>query len=120
MNAADVAKKLKAKGQLMILSKVGAQIFEPVSGSISFATPQTFPVYGITANYSSIRFPALGNDPGTMILSGDKKALIEVVAGGTPVPSDTLTIMGKVWTVIAVDALAPAGVDLMYTCQVRL
>lgn len=119
MNSASIAKTLQSKGQAMVLTRVTGGVFDPVAGSVSGATTQNFTVYGITSNYSSITRIASANQPNSMILGGDKKAIIS--AGVVvPVPGDTLTIMGKVWTVIAVDALAPQGTDLLYTCQVRL
>lgn len=121
MNAAGILQTLKSKGQPMTLtrSKASTQIFDPVAGAVEFAETETFTVYGITTNYNSFTKISAQNNPDSLIQSGDKKAIIS--AGVTePVPGDSLTIMGKVWAVIAVDTLAPQGVNLMHTCQVRL
>jgi len=103
----------------MTLTRVNAIIFDPISSSNTYEEPLTFAVYGITANYDTQTKTATQNNPNSLIQSGDKMAKIE--AGVVvPVPGDRLTIMSKVWTVVAVDALNPQGVDLLYTCQVRL
>ena len=119
MNPLIVAKALKLKGQPMTLSRDTGGAFDPVAGGITGAVAQTFTVYGITSNYNSFTKTSAQNNPDSLIKSGDKKAILS--AGVVePAPGDSLTIMGKVWTVISVDTLSPQGVDLMHTCQVRL
>ncbi|WP_156955660.1 hypothetical protein [Solidesulfovibrio alcoholivorans] len=40
--------------------------------------------------------------------------------GCVPLTTDTLTdVKGAVWTLIAVDVVSPAGVDLLYKAQGR-
>jgi len=114
MNAASVAATLKAKGQAMTLTRVSGGTFDPVTGGIAGAVTQTFTVYGITTNY---RMESV-NATNSLIQSGDKMAKIGATVT-EPGPGDKLTIMGDVWTVIAVDTLAPQGVALMYTIQIR-
>ena len=119
MNPLIIAKTLKAKGQPMTLTRSTGGILDPVTGLTAGATNTAYVVNGITSNYNSIAKLSSQSDPNSLIQSGDKKAIIS--AGVVePLPGDTLTIMGKVWTVIAVDTLCPQGVNLMHTCQVRL
>ena len=84
------------------------------SGSTTGGVTQTFTVYGITKNYSD----GVKNSAGTLIQRGDQKAIIDAVTV-VPVPGDTLTIRGEVWSVVAVDCLDPQGVALLYNMQVR-
>ena len=118
MNALDIKKKLQAKGQAMTLAHTVAGTYDPTTGAISGGTTANFTVYGIVTNYGSIARLASQNQPGTLIQSGDKKAIIN--AGTvTPVPGDNLTVYGTVWKVIAVDALDPTGAALLHKLQVR-
>ena len=114
MNAADIAKTLKAQGQAMALTRTTPGVFDPVTGSIGTPVVQAWTVYGITKNYKA----GIINAANSLILSGDKQAIIgaEVVE---PVPGDVLAIMGKSWVVIAVDDLSPQGSALLYQAQVR-
>ena len=112
--AESIAADLRADGQEMILSRVTPGIVDPVTGTITDSVEQQWTVYGITTNYNSqTRLSSQGLD----IQSGDKKAIIEATV--EPLPGDTLTIMGRVWRVIAADELSPQGEALLYTCQVR-
>jgi hypothetical protein len=118
MDAASIAKTLKAKGQSMTLTRESPGTVDPVAGSIGTPVTQAWTVYGITANYNSLTRIASQNRPDSLILAGDKQAIINA---GTvdPAPGDTLTIGSAVWTVIAVDGVDPAGAALLFKCQVR-
>ena len=122
--AESIAADLKADGQLMILSRSTAGEFDPVAGAVSGDIVQQWEVYGITANYNSQTRLASQNQPGTAILTGDKKAIIGAVdKTGQPVEpmtGDTLkTKKGVVWRVMAIDTVDPQGDDLLYVMQVR-
>ena len=101
----------------MTLTRTGAGVFDPITGGMTGGVVETFTVYGITKNYNSISRLAAQNSPNSLILSGDKQAII----GATikPLPTDTLTIMAEAWTIIAVDELSPQGVALLFYCQIR-
>lgn len=114
MNAASIAQTLKAKGQPMTLTRAVAGTYDPVAGTTTGSTTSTYTVYGITKSYAA----GLTNRPDSLILSGDKQAIIDAVSV-VPLPGDTLTIKGAVWQVIAVDAVEPAGVAMLHKCQVR-
>lgn len=117
MNASDIAATLKAKGQPMTLARISAGIFDAVTGETTGGTPEQFTVYGITKNYNSVSRLAAQNSANSLILGGDKQALIDATV--KPLTGDTLTIMDEDWTVIAIDELSPQGVALMYTAQIR-
>jgi len=112
--AANIAADLRKSGQAMVLTRVSSGAYDPITGVASGGVTQTWTVYGITKSYRD----GIINAPGTTIISGDKKAVIsaDVIE---PTPGDTLTIMGAVWQVIAVDTLSPQGEALLSTCQVR-
>jgi hypothetical protein len=54
---------------------------------------------------------------GTSVLRGDRRALVS----GVPEPAigSQLIVMGTVWTVVNVSAVAPGGVVVAYELQVR-
>jgi len=118
MNATGIAKTLKAKGQAMTLTRVSGGTYDPVAGSTTGSTTTTYTVYGITTNYNNLTLLASHNRPDSLILAGDKQAIVNA---GTvePLPGDTLAASGVTWKVIAADAVDPAGTALLYKCQVR-
>lgn len=111
--AQSIAADLKADGQPMTLTRSTIGEYDPVEGVMPEPVTQTWTVYGITKSYKVGDI----NREGSLILSGDKKALISALV--EPKPGDTLTIMSKIWSIIAVDELSPQGEALLYTCQVR-
>lgn len=103
----------------MTLTHAVAGTYDPVTGSMAGATTTTTTVYGITTNYSSITRLASANKTDSLILAGDKQAIIDAVSI-VPLPGDTLTDKnGTAWKIIAVDAVDPAGTALLFKCQVR-
>lgn len=118
MNAADVQKKLRAKGQAMTLTRSVPGTYDPVTGNMTGGSTASYTLQGITTNYNSMTRLSAQMLPDSMIMAGDKQALVDAVTV-IPLPGDNLTISGEVWKIIAVDASAPAGVPLLYKCQVR-
>jgi hypothetical protein len=114
MNAASIAQTLRDKGQAMTLTRVSAGTYDPVAGTTTGSTTSTYTVYGITKSFAA----GLTNRPDSLILSGDKQAIIDAVSV-VPLPGDTLTIKGVVWQVIAVDATEPDTQTYFYKLQVR-
>lgn len=114
MNAASIAKTLKAKGQAMTLTRVSGGTYDPVAGSVTTPVTTTYTVYGIEAAFRD----GLTMSAGTLIQSGDRQAVV-AADQATPVPGDSLTIGGIVWKVIAVTPVNPAGTALLFKCQVR-
>lgn len=116
--ATDIAADLRADGQAMTLTRTTYSGGDAAAGDPGTPIVQTWTVYGLTKNYNSITRAASYNGTGSLILAGDKQAVIDA-ASVEPVPGDVLTIMGVDWTVIMVDTVDPQGVALMHKCQVR-
>jgi hypothetical protein len=114
MNAASIAKTLKAKGQAMTLTRVSGGTYDPVAGSVSAPATQTWTVYGIETAFRD----GLTMSAGTLIQSGDRLAIV-AADQATPIPGDSLTIGGVAWKIIAVTPVNPAGTALLFKCQVR-
>jgi len=102
----------------MTLTRVSAGTYDPVAGTTTGSTSTAYTVYGITTNYNSQTRLTSQMRPDSLILAGDKLAIIDAVSV-VPVPGDTLTIAGEVWKIIAVDSVAPAGVSYLFKCQAR-
>jgi len=132
MNAAGIAKTLKAKGQAMTLTRVSGWTYDPVAGSVTAPVTTTYTVYGIETAFRD----GLTMSAGTLIQSGDRQAVVaadqatrwDAIAdfdavtdffGATPIPGDSLTIGGIVWKVIAVTPVNPAGTALLFKLHVR-
>lgn len=113
MTPSDIAKTLQKKGQPMTLTRAIAGTFDPVTGGMTGGSLQAFTVYGITKSYKLSDV----NAANSLILSGDKQAIIEATV--EPLVGNALTVMGEVWQVISVNELSPQGVALMYYCQCR-
>jgi len=114
VNATGIQATLKAKGQAMTLSRSVPGVYDPVTGTMSGGVGATATVYGITSSYGS----GITSKPDSLILVGDKKAIIDAVSV-VPLPGDTLTIQCATWKIIAVDAVDPTGTALLFKCQVR-
>lgn len=107
------------KGQVVTISTSTPGVFNP-------ATSVT-PVVTVVQTGSGVEeaYQARSID-GTLILVGDKKFILSPFnsAGGLltkPEPDkSTVTLAdGSLWTVKRVDPLSPAGLDIMFTLQLR-
>ena len=110
----DIAATMKDSGQSMTLTRTVPGDYDPVAGTSTGGSTQAFAIYGIVSSYKD----GVINQPGSLILTGDKKAIIDAV-NVTPLPGDSLTIAGTTWKIMAVDTVEPAGVALLHKCQVR-
>jgi hypothetical protein len=98
----------------MTLTRVSGGTYDPVAGSTTGATTQTWTVYGIETAFRD----GLTMSAGTLIQSGDRQAVV-AADQATPVPGDSLTIGGVAWKVIAVSPVNPAGTALLFKLHVR-
>lgn len=101
-------------GQSCVLTVVTTGAYDPETGeSGTTSTP-----HNVTA--ALFDYPQRHID-GTLILTGDKKALVSPVGLTVePKPGHTLTnAAGAVYTVVNAKATAPAGVAVLWTLQVR-
>lgn len=116
----NVGKTLGNAGQAMTLQRVTDPAFDPVSGgSLSMPDSASWTLNGVVTNYSSMDRLTSQNRDGSLIQSGDQKVLLEASAAVVPKQGDNLIIAGETWQIIAVDAVSPAGIAVLYKCQVR-
>lgn len=77
------------------------------------STPTEYPVQAVVFPYSDRLID------GTTVLRGDERAYIAPAGAPDIKATDTLTIGGRVWTVINAKTLAPAGTVVLIELQVR-
>lgn len=112
--AQQIAADLKADGQAMTLTRVGAGTYDPVTGTTTGGVTQTWTVYGLILEYKDSDI----NAPNSLIAAGDEKILMGHY-GVRPMQGDSLTFNSELYSVISVKRKRPQGVDLFYYCQVR-
>jgi hypothetical protein len=111
------ANLLKNAGMpIVILRPDGtAGVYDPVTGTYAATGSDTSytvsgVVVGVTVGYAMAN---AGN-----IEARDR--LVYVSAGGVvPVPTDRVRIDGAAWGIVKIDTIAPAGIPVLYTLQVR-
>lgn len=107
--SALTARKLIANfGQSMTLNK---EVYNIDTGALTSATATTDK--GVLFAYSK-GVIAMSNG---LIQASDQQVYINISV--IPAPTDRLTVGAKVYSVISVEALEPAGVNVLYILQVR-
>ena len=112
-NIQATSRRLLAKfGQSITLTQQTASEYDSDTGGVTSTTATTID-NGVILPYSN----GIQNATGSLIQQGDAQILIQ--CNVVPKPNDTLTIQSQVWTIINVKALEPAGINMLYECQVR-
>lgn len=113
------------KGQVVVLTRVTVGAYDPATGTIpQVITSQT--TSGAVFEYTSFLRGGLRNEPGSLILAGDKQILISPFkADGTPLDpppqtDDTVTLAdGSTFTITHNSPLSPAGTAVIFDCNIR-
>lgn len=113
---ATVDRMLKAYGQVVTMRRV-VKAFNAATG-VSTPTNTDFPANGCVFEYAQREID------GTDILEGDMQLYLSPLqtsgaASYLPLPSDIAVIQGVIWKVVRSKNLNPAGIDVMYECQIR-
>jgi len=121
MNYAATAKKaaatLKKAGTSMVLRVTTPGTFDPVAGTETGEIVTDYACSGILTNpFVSQQEAFFAN---SRILTNDKVALIGATVAVRPNPGNVLVIDSVEWQVVAVIAVEPAGIPLLYKLQVR-
>ena len=110
---------LKGKGQALTLTRQSAGNYDPATGS-STVTTSTQTGTGAIFDYGN------KNIDGTLIKQGDKNLLLSAFkTDGTdltaPILNDTVTdVNGIIYTIVEpLKTIAPAGIAIMYDCNLR-
>lgn len=114
--AADV---IARKGQAITLTRMAAGAYNPATGT-SPVTETEQAGKGVILPLSTFR-----KANGANIVEGDQQLLLSALkADGSvltiPHVNDVVTdANGADWTIIAIEPLSPAGLDILYDCVVR-
>lgn len=109
---------IAAKGQAVTLTRRTAGAYDPATGAAAI-TPTTQTGKGVILPLSAFRKTA-GN-----IAEGDQQLLLSALkSDGTvltdPKVDDTVTDANSdVWSLIAIEPLSPAGLDIIFDCVIR-
>lgn len=108
--AATATRLLQRFGAAATLKRETAGTYDPATGT-STITETSLATTAAVFDYDSKYID------GTLILSGDKRAYL--APAQTPKQGDVLAWQGADYTVVAVKAIAPAGVVALYEAQIR-
>lgn len=106
----DVAHLLQDFGSALTLTRAGVPTYTPETGVMTNATGGTFTIRGVFINYAD------ENVNGTTIRSGDRRLLVSV-QGSTTAPAIDDVVGGL--KIIDVRTIAPNGIAIAYSCQMR-
>ena len=115
----DAEEMLAEDGQSMTLAYVGGGTYDPATGTTSGSAPASVTVKGAIFPLSPFR-KSQGN-----IVEGDQQCLLSALdtsgaAITAPQANGTITdANARPWTIVAVEPLSPAGLDILYDCVIR-
>jgi hypothetical protein len=118
-NRSTADRLIAAKGQAVTLTRRASGAYDPATGTATITTTIKAGK-GVILPLTPYR-KAMGN-----IVQGDRQLLLSAIAtDGTiitvPHVDDTVTLAdGTIASIIGVDPLSPAGLDILYDCLVRL
>lgn len=112
--ALTAARLLKDKGQVVTLRQVAKGTYDVTQASVTAA-----PDVDVLRNAAIFEFgEGTSHERGTLILNGDKKALME--PGIEPTVRDRLVVGGTIFKIVSVAELSPGGTPVMYELHIRL
>lgn len=108
---ADTAKKLIAdKGRTVTLRSTGAQVYNPITDTMTGGNTDT----SVKAVFTAFKQTEID---GTLIQRGDKKVLL--AAGIEPKGNDIIVDGGAHYRVVDIMAVQPGDTTILYTLQAR-
>ena len=117
MTAFDYAKTAATALRLLTRFGAAATIKQYTGSAYDPATGTTTPTYTDVATTAAVFDYDQKYIDGTLILVGDKRAYLAPAHAAKQ--GDNLTWQSVVYTVVAVKAIAPAGVVVLYEAQLR-
>lgn len=111
--AADADSLISEFGASVTLTRVTPAAYDPTTGNTTGETTATWTGKGVKFDY------AQRDQDGTRIRFGDQRVYLSVVGIVNPQSGDTLTIGGKVFTVVESRPLQPALTAVLFDVQVR-
>lgn len=111
--ATNTAAVLAKSGTTMSLRVTTPGTYDPATGAETGATTADYATVGVLTN-DKAQFV-----DGTLVRSGDKVILMAASVAVRPLTGHDVVVGSVVWRVIAVDAVEPSGVPVLYKVQVR-
>ena len=106
----DVAYLLQDFGSDLTLTRAGAPSYDPATGLVANAAGSTIVVRGVFISYTDASID------GTLVQRGDRRLLISAAnSAGAPEVNDTVEGL----KILDVQTIAPNGIAIAWTCQVR-
>lgn len=109
--ATTAARLLNNFGQTVSVTRTTGAAFDPITGTYTAGTEAVYSPKGVLRKYPDAVID------GTRIETNDRELILDNTI--KPALSDEITLQGEKWTVINVASVDPAGVPLVYFCQVR-
>ena len=110
MLARDVAHLLQDFGSDLTLTRQAAGAYDPTAGTMTTTTATTYTVRGVFINYTD------ANVDGSVVRMGDRRLLVRAQGAATsPEIGDRVSGL----QVIDVRTVAPNGVPVAWSCQMR-
>lgn len=109
--AATALELLAEFGTSITLKRSTGSSIDPTTGATTAGTDTSVITTGMLKKYPDSMID------GTRIQSGDKELILS--SEQVPTTTDKPLIDGENWTVVKIDTVSPAGIPLVYFCQVR-
>jgi hypothetical protein len=104
-------------GQPVTIRRQTAGGYDPETGSASITTADELgngAVFDFGLHQSGAEFAA-----GSLIVAGDKQLYLSPVGVSVPRPGDLAIIGAETWSIVSVKSTAPAGIAVLFECQLR-
>lgn len=114
---------IKSKGQAMTLVRGAVPVYNPATSTATSAATTSVVVYGTVKHKpqdesaAGRRGDGMATPAGLEVVRGDK--VVTIGSTYEPTLNDTLTIGGVKHTILSIEAVAPAGVAVVYKLDVR-
>lgn len=122
--AAAADRLLRTKGQAVTINRAGDRVYNTATGTASGGDTAENGI-GVILNLSDLTEASVAAQAGGLAQVGKVKMILGA-SGITkaPGPGDTITALDEagqsvVWSVVSCDAIAPAGVPVLYNCYLE-
>lgn len=112
--AATAARLLTRYGQSVTLRRAAAGTYDPATSGVTSAAPTDLTRQGALLDFGV----GVTNLRGNLVQATDRRLLLE--AGEAPALADAFVIGGKVFTIVSIGEISPAGTPVMYDLHVRV
>lgn len=109
-----VAELVAKYGTAMTLNRTTGQVYDKVKGAFSVGSSAQLPTHGVLLSIH--RGSTFAQQP-ELVMAGDQTVLLSPETA--VLEGDTISILGKIWSIAAISPIQPADVVLGYELLVR-